>query len=180
MTALRTGTDVCRIFLTGFMGSGKTSVGQRLAARWGWRFLDMDRWVEARTGRSIPDLFAQGEATFRRYEAEALEALQAVHWVVVATGGGTVEIPGALERLRAWGVLLWLDVPWNEVLRRLDPAGRAERPLWSDPDEVYRRWVRRLPLYAQAHGRVWVEGPVEAWVDAVERLLRGVTLCCTP
>jgi len=180
MTALQTGMDVCRVFLTGFMGSGKTSVGQRLAARWGWRFLDMDRWIEARTGRSIPSLFAQGEVVFRQQEAEALEALQAIHWVVVATGGGTVEIPGALERLRTWGVLIWLDVPWEEVLRRLDPAGRAIRPLWSDPDEVYRRWARRRPLYAQAHGTVRVEGPVEAWVDAVERLLRGVTLCCMP
>lgn len=172
--------DRCRVFLTGFMGTGKSTVAQGLARRWGWSFVDLDTWITDRVGRSIPEIFRQGEGVFRQLEWKCLQALREKHWIIVATGGGTVEIPGAVEWMRTHGWLIWLDVPWSEILRRMGPHPRLDRPLWQHVDQVWVRWQRRQGLYAQAHCRIHAEGSSEQWIDAVERWLRGVVLCCTP
>ena len=88
-----------RVFLVGMMGAGKTTVGRQLAKRLGKKFYDADREIEARTGVSVSVIFdIEGEAGFRRREAEVLEHLTTLDDIVLATGGGAVEGIGRRSR----------------------------------------------------------------------------------
>jgi shikimate kinase len=130
-----------RIFLTGFMGSGKTTVGRLLADRLGWEFHDLDAAIEAEAGMDIPGIFAlEGEEGFRRREAEALAAARPLHGVH-GLGGGALQGPGARESLRGLGLLVYLRARPATLAARLagvqegrpmlagedGPAGREER-----------------------------------------------------
>ena len=120
--------------LTGFMGSGKTSVGAAVAAFLGWRFVDLDEaFVEAGTG-GIPDFFAtEGEAAFRARECEILEMVLTqdpdVSGLVVALGGGTLESSEAVAMLRQRGGVVFLDVDPGEAWARVEGT---PRPLARD------------------------------------------------
>ena len=141
------------IYLVGFMGSGKSTVGRALADRLGWSFFDIDAEIERAESASIADIFAQrGEPEFRRIESETI--LQRVRLVesgfpaVVAMGGGAFS--GAVNRevLRERGVTVWLDCPLEVAERR---AGRdPNRPLSRDPEEFRALFESRLPIYASA------------------------------
>jgi shikimate kinase len=118
------------IFLTGLMGSGKTTVGRLLARRLGWRFMDTDALVERRAKKSVAAIFAgRGEAHFRRLESEALESLAGKKRLVVATGGGLVLKASNRAWMRAHGLVLHLAVPVSVLAKRLDAAQSATRPL---------------------------------------------------
>src|SRR6185437_11456753 len=81
-----------RLVLTGFMGAGKTTVGRMLAARLSWEFLDLDAYIESRTGAAVPSIFAEhGERHFRKLESQALASALGLNNVVLALGGGTPE-----------------------------------------------------------------------------------------
>lgn len=141
------------VFLVGFMGCGKTTVGQLLARRLGWEFADLDKMVEQQRGRTINQLFAeQGEAYFREAEREALEQLlsqSAQAQRVVALGGGTFAQPANLERLRqVGGITFWLRCPVEELQRRC--RGVNNRPLFRDPASFRQLYEQRLPYYQQA------------------------------
>ena len=160
-----------RVYLTGFMASGKSTVGPLLADRLGYRFVDLDWLVEARTGRTVPALFADGEAAFRAAEAEALAETTSGPGLVVATGGGTLADPGNLVVARMAGAVVWLRASAGVTLDRL--ADAAGRPVLAGPDgrplqgDALRRRVRHLldarePFYAQADRVVDADGPAEA------------------
>ena len=164
-----------RIFLTGFMGAGKTAVGRRLAQRLGLPFLDLDREIETRAGRSIPELFRErGEAAFRTLEADALTAASRGERRVIATGGGIVERASNRETMRRSGRVLWLDVPFDTLLRRL-AGGAADRPLFRDPDQARRLYESRLDAYRRCDLRIEVgpEDVADAVAERVERQLDG-------
>ena len=153
-----------RIFLTGFSGSGKSAVAARVAAALGWRTLDTDDIIEARTGRSIPDIFARdGESRFREMEADALREAVGQTDVVVATGGGVVQ-PAANRRLMAGGGFVICLEGRPEVLwRRLRDAGGSatERPLLAGSDPLGRisaLKARRQPFYVLADHTVHTDG----------------------
>jgi shikimate kinase len=132
------------IVLVGFMGAGKTTVGQLLAARLGLRFADTDQVIEQRHGRSVREIFAEdGEATFRAAEHEVITELMRGPEAVLAVGGGAVEHPSS-RRLLSSARVIYLEVSYDEAMRRV--GGDAGRPLLRRPDldEVYRR---RLPVY---------------------------------
>ena len=143
------------IFLVGFMGAGKTTVGQALAARLNWAFADTDALVEQAEGRSIEEIFsASGEGRFRELEWLALRTLTGRRELVVATGGGL--FLGVVQRafVRSSGISCWLDVPLGVVVRRLGDA--ATRPLWMKDDALLRRafFEKRRAAYALADFRV--------------------------
>jgi shikimate kinase len=145
--------------LTGFMGSGKTTLGRLLAKRLRWQFLDLDGLLERRAGRSVAAIFAEsGEAEFRRLESEALvEALRASE-VVLALGGGTLETAPNAAMLstaeRTHVVLLSAPFPvlYERCVRQSSDPSAAVRPLLGDRDSVEERLIRRERLYrAAAH-----------------------------
>ena len=118
-----------RIILIGYRGSGKTTVGQLLAARLGWAFADTDAAIEAAAGRSIADIFAtEQEAGFRDREAAIVQQLCQRPRLVLATGGGVVLRPANRTVLRSAGFVVWLqvsaEVAWSRLQAdRLEDAG---------------------------------------------------------
>lgn len=142
------------IVLCGFMGSGKTTVGQVLAQKSGRRFFDLDQYIEQRRAKTISQIFAdEGEQAFRRMETEAARELSAQKDLVIATGGGAVLREENVDILRQNGVIVLLDASLNTLERRLD--GVSDRPLLQrgDRQEFLRAlYAKRMPLYrAVAH-----------------------------
>jgi shikimate kinase len=147
------------IFLVGFMGAGKTTVGRLLGESLGWRFEDLDDRIRAREGRSIPEIFAQsGEAEFRRYELAALrELLQEVRFgppTVAALGGGAFAQNEVIDLLEESGSLtVFLDAPLEELWQRCS-RDETERPLLRQPGEFEQLYQKRRPYYLRAQLRV--------------------------
>ncbi|MGD2068061.1 MAG: shikimate kinase [Gemmatimonadota bacterium] len=141
------------VLLVGFMGSGKSTVGSRLAALLGWDFLDLDDLVEERTGLSVEAMFRErGEDAFRRVEAEVAEDALRGRNRVVAPGGGWAVRPGRLESVGPDVLTVWLEVEAETAVRRARLDGRA-RPLLDVPDPVGRArelLERRRPSYRRA------------------------------
>jgi shikimate kinase len=163
--------DGHHLVLVGMMGSGKTTIGRRVAARLGRRLRDSDAEVEARTGRTVREIFeTDGEAAFREEEARALaEALADPEPAVVAAAGGVVLDAGNRERLQASGTVVWLDARPEFLARRVSSGGH--RPLLGeDPLAALRRLdTERRPLYAEVADAVV---PVEG--RSVEDVVAGV------
>lgn len=154
-----------RVFLTGFMGAGKSAVGARLAARLDLEFVDLDAEIESAAGCSIAELFARdGEAGFRRLERSALERVARRENVVVATGGGTVAAADNRELIASAGAGFWLDVELSTLLDRLASAPPGERPLYRDRRQAAELYESRLDGYRASGSRV----PVTAAEDAEE------------
>jgi shikimate kinase len=162
-----------RIVLTGFMGSGKSTVGPLLAARLGWRFVDVDDVIEAEAGTKIAELFARhGEAAFRQRELEAIAKLVEAEELVLALGGGAIETE--LNRTLLLGsagtLLVHLDVELETTLKRC--AGTEEtRPILADRANLATRYEKRLPLYREAHLSIRVDGLTPE--EAVEAIVGG-------
>jgi len=148
--------DVDRVVLTGFMGSGKSTVGPLLAERLGWRFLDLDNEIERRDGRTVARIFAEsGEPHFRKLEAEALASLLGRRRVVLALGGGAPEELGnrlLLEQTPRTAVV-YLAAPFEALVARcLEQPGAAERPVLADLSAAERRFKARRRLYERIAG----------------------------
>lgn len=164
-----------RVFLTGFMGCGKSTVGRLLAESSGLAFVDLDRVIEEASGQDVPALFRDlGEAGFRRLEASALRAIEGFEEVVVATGGGTPLDPGNRQWMRAHGTIVWLDVPAAVLLERLAATPRA-RPLFTGPEEAAELLAARRPAYGDCDVRIALTGQErpERIVERLRRALRG-------
>jgi shikimate kinase len=160
-----------RIFLVGFMGSGKTTVGRRLAERLGYAFLDLDDLIQQRVGLPIREIFARmGEAAFREMESHALRTLQAWEMVVVALGGGAFVSEENRCQVKRLGVSVWLDCPLEIILARL--AGTTDRPLYRSAEQMRALFEARLPAYQQADLRVEAgDRAPEAVADEIIRRL---------
>jgi shikimate kinase len=137
------------IFLVGFMGAGKTTVGRALAGVMGWRFVDLDREIEAREGQTVREIFAtRGEAEFRRIEREAIAACGGMSETVIALGGGAYIAEANRALMRGLGLTVWLDCPLEICLRRI--GGDMARPLLRGREEMGELFERRRPAYAAA------------------------------
>lgn len=138
-----------RVYLVGFMGSGKTSVGRCLAREMGFRFVDLDEEIETARGLSVAEIFErEGEAEFRRLESAALRRVGVLHEVVVATGGGTLTRWENRDFIKRTGVSVWLDAPLDVMLERCRDGVR--RPLLSSPERMAELLEERLPGYRAA------------------------------
>ncbi len=144
-----------RIVLTGFMGAGKTTVGALLADRLGWQFIDTDRIVEARAGLTVAAVFSRhGETAFREMEASAIRDTAAGDRLVLALGGGALELPSTREFLLSLPAcrIVFLEAPLDTLLARCAThAAGPVRPVLQDRARLAERWQARLPLYRQAH-----------------------------
>ncbi len=140
------------VYLVGMMGSGKTSTGRPLAERLGYGFVDADAVVEQAAGCTIPEIFEKdGEPGFRALESQVLNAISQRHSLVVATGGGVVTQAENWGLLHS-GIVVWLDVMQDALLKRLKADGTV-RPLLMAPDpeaELETLLNQRRPLYAEA------------------------------
>lgn len=136
------------------MCSGKSAVGAALADLLGWAHVDLDREIERGAGRSVRDIFAaDGEAAFRRMEAEATRRIADRAGVVLSPGGGWITNPDLLDALGPGTVCVWLQVSPEEAVRR-SAAAPGERPLLAGPDPlgaVRRLLAERERFYARAH-----------------------------
>ncbi|VAZ60149.1 shikimate kinase [Mycobacterium kansasii] len=134
--------------LVGLPGSGKSTIGRRLAKALGVGLLDTDAAIEQQTGRSIADIFAaDGEQEFRRIEEDVVRAALADHDGVLSLGGGAVTSPGVCAAL-AGHTVVYLEINAAEGVRRT--GGNTARPLLAGPDraEKYRSLMaKRIPLY---------------------------------
>jgi len=118
-----------RIFLIGFMGSGKSTLGSKLAPRIGYRFVDMDQLIEDTADMSIPEIFEEhGEEVFRKWERDILHELCHQEKLVVSTGGGAPCHSGMMEHMNRHGTTIYIQLP-PEVLRERLIRSKTERPL---------------------------------------------------
>jgi shikimate kinase len=154
-----------RIYLTGFMGCGKTTVGPLLARRLKVPFVDLDHEIERRAGMTVREIFArQGEPAFRAMEAEALRGTLALPDVVVAVGGGTLTFEANARWVSANGLSVWLNLPFAAIASRIGGSGKADRPLFKDGSQALALYRERLPAYRRADLTVDIapeEGPEE-------------------
>src|SRR5580658_8129753 len=120
------------LYLVGFMGSGKTTVGRHLAHRLGWSFFDLDHEIEAAEKTTIAEIFdTRGEPEFRRIESEMLRqhvrSVERGRPAVLALGGGAFVDAGNRELVQQNGIAIWLDCPFDRVQRRV--VNTSDRPL---------------------------------------------------
>ncbi len=138
------------IVLIGFMGSGKTSIGRRVAQQLGFQFIDTDAVIVERAGMKVAEIFAEhGEAWFREQETEALRALHLLNRAVISTGGGIVGREENHALLRELGFVVWLTASEAVIFERV--SRNKKRPLLQTPDPratVHQLLEARRPLYA--------------------------------
>jgi shikimate kinase len=167
-----------RVFLIGFMGAGKTSVGQALAARLGWRFCDLDRLIEQRAGKKVAAIFADdGEAVFRAAESEALEELlnnaSPQRDLIVALGGGAFVQLRNRERLeQAGAITVLLEAPLEELRLRCK-NDETVRPLARDEARFAELFAVRQPAYQLAQHKVNTAG--KAVEDVAAEIVKILT-----
>lgn len=165
------------VILTGFMGTGKTSLGKLLATRLGRPFIDIDKKIEDETKMSIPTIFEQyGEAHFRELEKTAVKELSQRRGLVIATGGGTIKDEENIRLLKNSGVMICLTAEPEEIFNRT--ARRGERPvLDGGGDERLATIKRLLAKRKQYYDRADYQVDTTEWspiqiVDDICRYLR--------
>ena len=153
-------SEIRRLLLVGFMGSGKSTVGPILAEALSWRFVDFDDRIEAEEGRSVRRIFAEdGEPHFREVEERIARSLLAERDVVLGSGGGWAAVPGRLRALPSGTLSVWLRVSPEVAVARAGSGGA--RPLLAGPDALGRArelLAARAPIYAEAAHEVDTDG----------------------
>ncbi len=145
-----------RIYLVGYMGSGKTTLGRRLAKLTGLSFIDLDKYIEERRCRTVQQLFArEGEEMFRQYERKALQEVARFDNVVVSTGGGAPCFFDNMDLMNQSGITLFMDIHPDILVHRLIRS-KTERPLikGKSPEElrmfISESLAKRRPFYERA------------------------------
>lgn len=140
--------SAANLVLIGFMGSGKSSVGRLLAKERGLYFLDTDSMIESLAGKDIPRIFAdEGESYFRLLELKTVKWLKnSVKDAVISTGGGMIT---HCEGLKEVGRVIYLNLPFEAILSRLDAFELAKRPLFSDMKKAEQMYKERHTIYSE-------------------------------
>lgn len=157
------------VVLIGFMGSGKSSVGQQLALELGMNYIDLDAKVEEVSKQSIPAIFeAEGEGGFRNKESEVLKEISHKGGAVISTGGGIVEREANQHILSMHGPVVFLDASFEEIDLRLQ--GDESRPLWKKPESERRQlFNKRWSLYKN-WADVWIDTDHKSISDVVSEI----------
>lgn len=147
-----------KVFLIGYMGVGKTTLGKKIATKLGLRFLDLDQIIESSEESTISEIFKlEGESYFRNAESEKLiETIETEQNFVLSTGGGTPIMKGNMEKMLQAGIVVWLKMDAKQIASRLSQS-ENKRPLLEGLglleilDFVEIHVAERLPMYIQAH-----------------------------
>lgn len=163
------------IYLVGFMGTGKSTIGRQLALQLDFRFLDSDHAIEEKAGLTIADIFTTyGEATFRAMEKAFVETGHPEEGCVISCGGGLIFQPGIKELLQAKGTVISLFASPETIFERT--SSNKNRPLLNvkDPQSEIRKLLeKRLPVYREAGVGVLTDGrPVSDIVSHILRIYR--------
>jgi shikimate kinase len=148
-----------KVYIIGFMGSGKTTAGKKLASLLGWSFLDLDKKIEEHTGKSIPELFLQdGEEYFRKIESEVLRELKYLTNTVISTGGGTPCHDDNMDFMLETGLTLYLKLTPSQLKNRLSESG-GKRPLLKDIErgDLQSFVEKRLTLREKYYNRAEIQ-----------------------
>jgi shikimate kinase len=136
------------IILIGFMGSGKTTIGRSIAKKSGLKYVDLDRMIVKEAGMSVKKIFAlRGEKAFRDIESKVVAKASRLKGAVVATGGGVINRPVNIGRLKKAGFVVYLKTSFDEIVRRI--KDRDDRPLFdvNDLTSVSKLYDKRAPVY---------------------------------
>lgn len=164
------------LYLVGFTGTGKSTVGRHVARELGFEFVDSDHAIEATTGRTIPQIFAEeGEPGFRAHERRFMEGGHPAQGCVVACGGGLIVPPGMLDLVKASGIVVCLHAPIATVLERT--ARSAHRPLLqveNREEKLRTMYAAREGIYRRTGTMVLTDGrPMREIVAHVIRVYRA-------
>lgn len=133
------------IVLIGMPGSGKTTIGKILSREIGIRLVDIDKYIESRTGRTISQIFTEGEKVFREYERKAIYNISREKGIIISTGGGTVKDYRNVKALKENGIIIFIDRPIENIASN---ASLSKRPLLKDGiDRLYSLYNERYGLY---------------------------------
>jgi shikimate kinase len=153
------------IYIVGFMGSGKSTAGKKLAASMGWNFVDLDRKIEEKAGKTIPQIFSQdGEDHFRKIESDVLRSMESLAETIISTGGGTPCHGNNLDFMLATGLTVYL---------KMNPAQLADRLLGSTGE---RPLIKNIPddqLYDFIEKKLAVR---EKWYSRANIIIEGINL----
>ena len=160
-----------RIYLVGFMGAGKSTVGRVLAKRLGWKFVDLDREIERVEGQSIAQIFqAAGETRFRELEQEHFARISKRHHMVVALGGGAFLNPVNRDLADSTGSTIWLKVSFTTVCARVKMDG--SRPKFASREKAEVLFKSREPLYQLA--RIHIDADGRSPMDIADEVIGEV------
>jgi len=164
------------------MGSGKTTVGGRLSARMGYRFIDVDKEIETDCGKTIPHIFTYGESYFRDLETAMIRKVCEAEQAVISTGGGVVKRADNIRALRRSGTVFYLKWPAKELYDHV--KGDGSRPLLNVPDpsaELENLLTEREPLYlSAAHVVIECAGKqIKTIADEIEGIINETDSCHT-
>jgi len=158
-----------KIFMVGFMGSGKTTIGRELAVRIDAPFFDLDELIEAAEKMSIKDIFAQkGEPYFRKRERDLLRSTRHLQSAVIATGGGTFTFDENIQLIQSEGLSVYLSAPYALLRSRI--VVKADRPLFRDDVSTHELYANRIRYYRMADIAIDVRED-ETPGEIVERLV---------
>lgn len=173
------------IFLTGFMGSGKSTIGPILANTLGYEFVDVDKFIEQKTRKRIVDIFdSEGELAFRALERKTLLELTGLERAVIALGGGTIVNEDNYQLVSEYGVVIYLKLSPEEIIQRVQY--RTDRPMLKDSrgnllshEALEKRIIELLERREQYYSRADVIIPADklrigATVDEIVRQIRGL------
>jgi shikimate kinase len=172
---VRVPPQAAKIYLIGFMGAGKTTLGRLLAERLVWPFEDLDTTIERTAGSRILRIFVEkGEAYFRDLERRALaEAAAQPGRAIVASGGGTFCAPENRAIMQRTGITVWVDQPFDRIWTRRDELS-ALRPLLRGEQDFRALYDERAPLYGLATLHLAVgDRDLPGALDELMRLLAG-------
>ena len=161
------------IFLIGFMGCGKTTVGKLLAAKLGIRYVDSDECIVQSEGMTVPEIFEQkGEPYFREVEEQTVKGL-CEKPEVIACGGGAMLRDSTAQYASANGTVIFLDVPFNICYERI--CGDPNRPIVtaSSRDELLARYNARYPVYCR-NSDVQIDCGAGSPLDCTEKILESI------
>ena len=161
-----------RLYLVGFMGSGKTSIGRRVAERLAVPFVDLDTELERTSGLTVRAFFeSAGEPAFRERESAFLDGTEALSDALVSGGGGSFVTERNRRAIARLGSAVFLDVPFERIRERL--AGKTDRPLFASVEEAARLFAEREPFYRMAPVRVALTGR-ESIEESADKVLSAV------